>query len=95
MAQGMVPLAFFVFTHERRIAMRKFWKKQIEDLGGDSSVLIKSRTQIAREMVIALVAAHKGAITMRNAGYVIGRTAGIVKNPFVKFWQGVKDGFNN
>jgi len=74
--------------------MRKFWKKQVEDLGGDPSVLIQSRTQLAKEMVVALVTAHKAAITMRNAGYVIGRTAGIVRNPCVEFWQGVKDGFN-
>ncbi len=75
--------------------MRKFWKKQVEDLGGDPSVLIKGRTQLAKETVIALIAAHKGAITMRNAGYVIGRAASIVKNPCVEFWQGVKDGLNN
>ena len=75
--------------------MRKFWKKQVEDLGGDPSVLIKGRTQLAKEMVIALVAAQKAAITMRNAGYVIGRAACIVKNPCVEFWQGVKDRFNN
>ena len=72
--------------------MRKFWKKQVEDLGGDPSVLMKGRTQLAKEMVIALVTAHRGAITMRNAGYVIGRAACIVKNPCVEFWQGVKDG---
>ena len=75
--------------------MRKFWKKQVEDLGGDTSVLTKSRTQLAKEMVIALAAAHRAAITMRKAGYVIGRAACIVKNPCVKFWQGVKDGLNN
>jgi hypothetical protein len=46
-------------------------------------------------MAIALVAAHKGAITMRNAGYVIGKAACIVKNPCVEFWQGVKGGLNN
>jgi hypothetical protein len=46
--------------------MRKFWKKQVEDLGGDPSVLLKGRTQLAKEMVIALVAAHKEAITVRN-----------------------------
>ena len=75
--------------------MRKFWKKQVEDLGGDPSILIQSRTRFAKEMLIALVAAHRGAITIRNAGYVVGRTAGIVKNPCVEFWQGVKDGLNN
>jgi len=75
--------------------MRKFWKKQVEDLGGDPSVLIKGRTQLAREKVMALVAAHKGAITMRNAGYVLGKAACIVKNPCVELWQGVKDGLNN
>ena len=75
--------------------MRKFWKKQVEDLGGDPSVLIQSRTQLAKEMFIALVAAHKEAITMRNAGYVVGRTAGIAKNPCVEFWQGFKEGLNN
>ena len=75
--------------------MRKFWKKQVEDLGGDPSVLIKGRTQLAKETVISLVAAHKGAITVRNGGYVIGRAACVVKNPCVKFWQGVRDGLNN
>ena len=75
--------------------MRKFWKKQVENLGGDPSVLLKSRTQLVKEMVMALVAAHKEAITVRNAGYVIGRTAGIVKNPCVEFYKGVKDGLNN
>ena len=75
--------------------MRKFWKKQVEDLGGDPSVLIKGRAQLAREMIISLVAAHKAAITMKNAGYVIGRAACIVKNPCVKFWHGVKGGLNN
>ena len=75
--------------------MRKFWKKQVEELGGDPSVLLKSRKQLAKEMVMALVAAHKGAITVRNAGYVVGRAACIVTNPCVEFWQGVKDGFNN
>ena len=75
--------------------MRKFWKKQVEDLGGDPSVLIKGRAQLAREMVIGLVTAHKGAITMRNAGYVVGRAVCVVKNPCVEFWQGVKDGLNN
>jgi hypothetical protein len=44
---------------------------------------------------MALVAAHKEAITVRNAGYVIGRAACIVKNPCVEFYKGVKDGFNN
>ena len=75
--------------------MMKFWKKQVEDLGGDPSVLLKGRTQLAKEAVIALVAAHKGAITVRNAGYVIGRAACVVKNPCVEFWQGVKEGLNN
>ena len=75
--------------------MRKFWSKQVEDLGGDPSVLLKGRTHLAKEMVMALVAAHKDDISMRNVGYVIGRAACIVKNPFVEFWQGVKDGFNN
>ena len=75
--------------------MKKFWKKQVEDLGGDPSALLKGRAQLANEMVMALVAAHKEAITVRNAGYVIGRAACVVKNPCVEFWQGVKDGFNN
>jgi len=75
--------------------MRKFWKKQVEDLGGDPSVLLKSRTQIAKEKVMALVAAHKEAITVRNAGYVIGRAGRIVKNPCVAFYKGIKDGLNN
>ena len=75
--------------------MRKFWKKQVEDLGGDASVLFKGRTQLAKEMVMALVAAHKGAITVRNAGYVIGRAACVAKKPCVEFWQGVKEGLNN
>ena len=75
--------------------MRKFWNKQVEDLGGDPSVLIKGRTQLAKETVISLVAAHKGAITLRNVGYVVGRAACIVKNPCMEFWHGVKDGLNN
>ena len=75
--------------------MRKFWKKQVEDLGGDPSVLLKGRAQVAKEMLMALVPALKEAITVRNAGYVIGRAASVVKNPRVEFWQGVKDGFNN
>ena len=75
--------------------MRKFWKKQVEDLGGDPSVLLKGRTQLAKEMVMALVAVHKEAITVRNAGYVIGRAACIVKNPCVKFYKGIKEGLNN
>ena len=75
--------------------MRKFWKKQVEDLGGDPSVLIRSRAQLAREMVIALVAVHKEAITVRNAGYVVGRAGRFVKKPCVDFWQGIKDGLNN
>ena len=75
--------------------MRKFWKKQVQDLGGDASILLKGRTQLAKEMVMALVAAHKEAITVRNAGYVIGRAVSVVKNPCVEFWQGVKNGFNN
>jgi hypothetical protein len=75
--------------------MRKFWKKQVEDLGGDPSVLLKGRTQLAKEKAMALVAAHKKTITVRNAGYVIGRAAYIVKNPCVEFWRGVKDGLNS
>jgi hypothetical protein len=75
--------------------MRKFWKKQVEDLGGDPSVLLKGRTQLAKEKAMALVAAHKEAITVRNAGYVVGRAAYVVKKPCVQFWQGVKDGLNN
>ena len=75
--------------------MRKFWSTQVEDLGGDPSVLLKSRTQLAKEMVMALVAAHKEAITVRNAGYVIGRAACVVKKPCMEFWQGVKDGLKN
>ncbi len=75
--------------------MRKFWKKQVEDLGGDPSVLLKGRTQLAKETVIALVAAHGAAITIRNAGYVVGRAACVVKNPCVAFYKGVKDGLNS
>ena len=75
--------------------MRKFWKKQVEDLGGDPSVLLKSRKQLAKEMVMAMVAARKEAITVRNAGYAIGKAACIVKNPCVEFWQGIKEGLNN
>jgi hypothetical protein len=75
--------------------MRKFWKKQVEDLGGDPSVLIKGRIQLATEKVIALVAAHKGPITVRNAGYVLGRAACIVKNPCVQFYKGIKEGLNS
>jgi hypothetical protein len=92
----IIPWAFFVFTHKRRkIAMRKFWKKQVEDLGGDPSVLLKGRVQLAKEMVMTMVTAHKEAITVRKAGYVIGRAACIVKKPCVDFWQGVKDGLNS
>jgi hypothetical protein len=92
----MVPWAFFcLHTQKEEIAMRKFWKKQVEDLGGDPSVLIKGRTQLAKEMVMALVAAQKAAITVRNAGYVIGRAACIVKNPCVQFYKGIKEGLNN
>ena len=72
--------------------MRKFWKKQVEDLGGDPSVLIRGRTQLAKEKAISLVVAHKGAITVRNTGYVVGRAACVVKNPCVEFWQGIKEG---
>jgi hypothetical protein len=79
----------------RKIAMRKFWKKQVEDLGGDPSVLIKGRTQIAKEKAMALVAAHKEVISMRNAGYVIGRAACFVKNPCVEFYKGLSEGLNN
>ena len=75
--------------------MRKFWKKQVEDLGGDPSVLIKGRTQLAKEKVMASVAAHKGAITLRNAGYVIGRAAYVVKKPCLEFYKGIKEGLNN
>jgi len=75
--------------------MRKFWKKQVEDLGGDPSFLIKGRAQLAKEMISSLVVAHKEAITVRNAGYVFGRAASVVKSPCVEFWQGVKDGFKN
>ena len=75
--------------------MRKFWKKQVEDLGGDPSALLKGRTQLAKEKAMALVAAHREAITVRNAGYVIGKAACVVKKPCVEFWQGVKDGLNN
>jgi hypothetical protein len=75
--------------------MRKFWKKQVEGLGGDPSVLFKARSQLAKEKVMALVAAHKEAITVRNVGYVIGRAACVVKNPCVEFYKGVKDGLNN
>jgi len=74
--------------------MRTFWKKQVVDLGGDPSVLLKGRAQLAKEMIISLVEAHKEAITIRNAGYLIGRAACIVKNPCVEFWQGIKDGLN-
>jgi hypothetical protein len=94
--EEMAPWAFFcLHTQKEEIAMRKFWKKQVEDLGGDASVLLKGRTQLAKEMVISLVAAHKEAITLRNAGYVIGRAACVVKKPCAEFWQGVKDGFDN
>ena len=86
---------FCLHTQKEEIAMRKFWKKQVEDLGGDPSVLLKGRTQLAKEMFMAMVAAHKEAITVRNAGYAIGRAASVVKNPCVEFWQGVKDGFKN
>jgi predicted hydrocarbon binding protein len=75
--------------------MRGFWKKQVENLGGDPSVLLKSRRQIAKEMIIALVAAHGAANTMHNAGYLIGRAACVVKSPCVEFYQGFKDGLNN
>jgi len=37
---------------------------------------IFDRTELAKEMVIALVAARKGAITMRNAGYLIRSSRG-------------------
>ena len=75
--------------------MKKFWRKQVEDLGGDPSVLLKGRTQLAKETVISLVAVHKEAITVRSAGYVIGRAACIVKNPCVEFYKGIKDGLNS
>jgi len=92
----MVPWAFFcLHTKKEEVAMWKFWKKQVEDLGGDPSLLIKGRTQLAKEMISSLVVAHKEAITVRNAGYVIGRAACIVKNPCVEFWQGVREGLNN
>jgi len=46
--------------------MNKFWKKQVEDLGGDPSALIKGRAQLAKEMVMALVAAYSaGDIGMK------------------------------
>jgi len=95
MAWGDGSLGLFLSSLRKELAMRKFWKKQVEDLGGDPSVLLKSHTQLATEMVMALVAAHKEAITVRNAGYVIGRAACILKNHCVQFWQGVKDGLNN
>jgi hypothetical protein len=73
--------------------MRKFWKKQIKDLGGDADVLIKSRTQIAKEMLAAVIATHRTAITMKNTGYLIGRAAREVVKPCQEFIDGVQDGF--
>jgi hypothetical protein len=94
-AGGLTCWMLYKTIERRKTAMRKFWKKQVEDLGGDPSVLLKGRTQIAKEKVMALVAAHKEAITVRNAGYVIGRAACVVKNPCVEFYKGVKDGLKN
>lgn len=70
----MITWAFFcLHTQKEEIATRKFWKRQIEDWGGDPSVLITSRAQLAREMAVAVVAAHRTAINMLNTRYVLGR----------------------
>ena len=75
------------------MTMRKFWKRQIEVMGGDAKML-KSRAQIAREVIAAMIEAHGTGISVKNVGLVIGRTAWKITKPCLEMWDGIKEGFS-
>lgn len=53
-----------------------------------------SRIQSAKEAVRGVYDAHKEALTLKNAGKVVGSAASAVVVPCLKFYDGVREGFN-
>lgn len=53
-----------------------------------------SKVQLAKDAVRGVVDAHKEAITIKNAGILIGKAASLVAKPCVQLYDGVREGFN-
>jgi hypothetical protein len=73
--------------------MMKFWKKETQGSGRNSVVALKMLGRIAKEAVVATVAAHKTAVTTRKIGFVMGRAAWKTTKACLELWDGVKEGF--
>ena len=72
--------------------MNKSFKDRIAKVSIDGTAL-KNLTEGARETIEAMVTAHKTAITFSNCGYLVGRAARKVTQPWRELWHGVKQGF--
>lgn len=55
----------------------------------------RSKLDVAKEVVRNTYDAHKEALTMKNAGRLLGKGAFKVVKPFVSLYDGVKDGFKS
>lgn len=54
-----------------------------------------SKIQLAREAAADMIAAHKDALTIKNAGKLLGKGAFKAVKPFIALYDGAKEGFKN
>lgn len=54
----------------------------------------RSRLLVVGDAVRDMYNAHKTAISMKNMGRVVGSAASAVAVPCLKFYDGVREGFN-
>ena len=75
--------------------MKDEFRKQIEELLPETkSLMLKNGGEILKEVALAVLGAHKAALTVKNTGVAVGRAARNLVKPCLEFWNGIKEGFN-
>ncbi len=53
-----------------------------------------SKVEMAKDAVRGVYDAHKDAVTVKNAGILLGKAASLIAKPCVQLYDGVREGFN-
>jgi hypothetical protein len=59
------------------------------------TLVVKNAAQLAKQAGIRIAAVHKEVLNAKNLGFLAGKAARKVTKPSLKFWDGVKNGFNS
>jgi hypothetical protein len=59
------------------------------------TLVVKNAAQLAKQAGIRMAAVQKEVLNAKNLGFLVGKAAWKVTKPSLKFWDGVKNGFNS